>query len=235
MSTSTRTEKIVRKLETEILTGALKPGDRLDEVELARRFEVSRTPIHDALRHLAASGLVEIRPRQSALVASLTIPRLLQMFEVMAQLEGMCARLASSRITGEHRELLREANEGCATALQSGNVSGFYDANDTFHETVRLAAGNAFLYEEAVALQNRLAPYRRQVTYQPGRMKASIEEHQRILDAIVGVKPIAAEIAMRAHVELLGSGVSDFVAALAGDTTDHGAASEIMSFVGSLG
>ncbi len=233
-SRSTRTKKIIEKLETQILTGVLKPGDRLDEVELARRFNVSRTPIHEALRQLAGSALVEMRPRQSPVVASLTIPRLIQMFEVMGELEGMCARLACGRITGAQRDALGAANADCAAAFETGDVDAFYDANTLFHETIYEASNNQFLCEETLGLRNRLAPYRRQVTYQPGRMKASVDEHQRVLEAIVSVKPIAADHAMRTHVELLRGGVSDFVATLV-DGADEESASELMGFIANFG
>jgi DNA-binding GntR family transcriptional regulator len=231
---STRTKKIIEKLESQILTGALKPGDRLDEVELARRFNVSRTPIHEALRQLAGSALVEMRPRQSPVVASLTIPRLIQMFEVMGELEGMCARLACGRITGAQRDALGAANAACAAAFETGDIAAFYDANTSFHETIYRASGNQFLCEETLSLRNRLAPYRRQVTYQPGRMKASVEEHARALEAIVSVKPIAADHAMRTHVELLRGGVSDFVMTLAAESEDD-SASELMGFIANFG
>src|SRR5438105_3077471 len=194
---------------------------------------VSRSPIRDALRQLAASGLVELRPRQSAVVASLTIPRLIEMFEVMAELEGMCARLACGRISGDQQAALKRANEACAVALDGGDVAAFYAANNAFHETIYEASGNRFLRDQTILLRNRLSPYRRQVTYQPGRMKATIVEHERIMAAIMELKPIAAEHAMRMHVALLGTGVSDFVAAL--DPEHGGEVAELIGFASSLG
>lgn len=233
---TTRTEEIIQALEGEILTGRLKPGDRLDEAELAQRFGVSRTPVRDALRHLAAAALVDIRPRQSAIVAAPTIPRLIEMFEVMAELEGMCARLACGRSSGLQHEALRAANAACAAALDGGDVPGFYEANNVFHETIYEAAGNHFLSEQTLALRGRLAPYRRQVTYQPGRMRASIVEHDRILAAIVEIKPLAADHAMRLHVELLGKGVSDLVSVLSAEQEEAaGSLHDLMRLVGSLG
>ncbi|MBI1778900.1 MAG: GntR family transcriptional regulator [Proteobacteria bacterium] len=230
---NTLSDEVIRSLEEEILRGVLKPGERLDEAELSQRFGVSRTPVRDALRHLAASELVDIRPHQSAVVATLTIPRLIEMFEVMAELEGMCARLACGRIRGEQQETLKQANADCAAALETGDIVRFYAANNRFHETIYEAAGNRFLREQTIQLRNRLSPYRRQVTYQPGRMKASIVEHDRIMSAIQEMKPLAADQAMRFHLELLGSGVSDFVSNL--DIEAGGDGADLLPFASSLG
>ena len=91
-------ERLRESIEEEIATGKLLPGTRLDEVELATRFGVSRTPIREALRLLLGEGLVETRPQRGAVVAQVTPQRLIEMFEVMAELEAMCARLAARRI-----------------------------------------------------------------------------------------------------------------------------------------
>lgn len=235
MQGATRTDEIIRTLEEEILGGVLHPGDRLDEAELARRFAVSRTPIRDALRHLAAEALVDYRPRQSAMVARLTIPRMIEMFEVMAELEGACARLACGRITGDLLAAARAANADCAATIETGDVQAFYEANTRFHEALYDASGNEFLREQTVALRNRLSPYRRQVTYQPGRMRATVIEHERVLAAIARMDGAAADLAMRSHVQLLGSGVSDLISVLGmqgdGDLADPG----IQRFAANLG
>ena len=89
------TDGLVRLLEDDILNSILKPGDRLDEQSLARRFEVSRTPVREALRHLASSGLIEIRKNQGATVKRLTTAELIEMFQVMAEYEGLSARLSA--------------------------------------------------------------------------------------------------------------------------------------------
>ncbi|MCG8359901.1 MAG: GntR family transcriptional regulator, partial [Kiloniellales bacterium] len=86
-----RADELRQDLEAEIFAGRLAPGQRLDESKLAARFGVSRTPVREALLQLASIGLVEMRPRQGAVVAAVTIRRLLQMFEVMAELEAFCA------------------------------------------------------------------------------------------------------------------------------------------------
>ena len=83
---------IARKIEDEILTGTLIPGDRLDERALALRFGVSRTPVREAIGRLASLGLIEVKPRSGSFVAEVRLEELLQIFEVMAQLEGLCAR-----------------------------------------------------------------------------------------------------------------------------------------------
>ena len=87
-----RAEVLRQRLEREIFSGALLPGERLDESGLARRFGVSRTPVREALLQLASAGLIEMRPRQGAVVAAITVQQLLQMFEVMADMEALCAR-----------------------------------------------------------------------------------------------------------------------------------------------
>ena len=103
-------EKLKQKLEREILMFNLKPGERLDETKLAERYGTSRTPVREALRQLAAEGFVSIRTHRGAVVAGLSIAELVDMFEMMAVYEGVCARLATTRASPEElAQILRES------------------------------------------------------------------------------------------------------------------------------
>ena len=100
-------------IEEEIATGRFLPGERLDEQTLAERFGVSRTPVREALQQLAARGLVELRGRRGAIVSAPDAARLLEMFEVMAELEAMCGRLAARRLEAQTGAALSEALSAC--------------------------------------------------------------------------------------------------------------------------
>ena len=98
-----RADALRDQLEQDIVTGALRPGERLDEQSLAARFGVSRTPIREALMQLASAGLVELQARRGAFVASLSLREVIERFEVMAALEGACGALAARRMTEAER------------------------------------------------------------------------------------------------------------------------------------
>ncbi|MDJ0930056.1 GntR family transcriptional regulator [Breoghania sp.] len=115
-------DRLCDQLEQDILTGAYAPGDRLDEVRLAQRFDVSRTPIREAFQHLAASGLLELKPRRGAFVRRPSVSEIIEMFEVMAEFEGMCGRLAARRITKAETEELIDALQACKAVCARGGT-----------------------------------------------------------------------------------------------------------------
>src|SRR5437763_9442648 len=100
----TRSEHVRELIEEGIATGSFPPGMRLDEMELAARFDVSRTPLREALFQLASVGIVVMQPRRGTVVAELSPHRLVEMFEVMAELEAMCGRLAARRMSAQEHE-----------------------------------------------------------------------------------------------------------------------------------
>ena len=105
-----------RRLEAEIAEGRIEPGTRLDEQEVAERFGVSRTPVREAFRLLAAEDLVELRGRQGAVVRVIGVHTLIEMFQVMGELEGLCARLAARRLTDAQRQSLAGIHARLAAA-----------------------------------------------------------------------------------------------------------------------
>jgi DNA-binding GntR family transcriptional regulator len=201
-------------IEQDIVTGYYSPGERLDEAKLAARHQVSRTPIREALIQLSTMGLVKIVPNRGAFVSQLTITELVEMFEVMGELEAMCARLAARRILPEQLKRLVEAQDACTAAQQNGNSDDYYYANEQFHRLIYEASGNAFLAEQANALQRRLKPYRRLQLRVPGRVGRSLSEHNDVLDAIRSHDPLRAQEAMRKHIVIQGEFLSDFLAAI---------------------
>jgi DNA-binding GntR family transcriptional regulator len=114
------------ELEQDIVTEALRPGERLDEQTLATRFGVSRTPIREALVQLAVAGLVALQPRRGAFVASLSLKEIIERFEVMAALEGACGALAARRLTDEERARLVQAHEAWGHEAGSGDADDYY-------------------------------------------------------------------------------------------------------------
>lgn len=205
---------IRRTLADDIMGGRLAPGQRVDEQTLAARFGVSRTPVREALNQLAASGLIQQRGRQGALVSQLSIPDVLDGFLVMGKLEGLCARLASRRITAHQRETLESAHRACVEAVEAHDADGFYEANKAFHEAIYVAARNRMLIDQVRNLRLRLSPYRRLITSQPGRMEASIDEHAAVLAAVLTGDDDRAEALMQDHLNVLGESLNDFVSAL---------------------
>ena len=215
ITSSKISETLKQALEERIVTGAYPPGARLDETEIANEFSVSRTPVREALIHLASSRLVINRPRRGAVVAEASPQRLYEMFEVMAELESVSVRLAARRHNDTDLERIGEAHAACEEALESGDLEMYYQANERFHLAIYAASHNGFLYEETSNMQCRLAVYRRLQLRSHGRLKDSRNEHQGILDAIVaGDGENAASLAY-AHVIVQGETFSDLIASLA--------------------
>ncbi len=208
-------ETLREAIEEEVATGKLLPGTHLDEIELAQRFGVSRTPIREALSMLAGEGLVEIRPRRGAVVAQVTPQRLVEMFEVMAELEALCARLAARRMTDADLRALEEAHERCRTAAAGRDSDAYFYANEHFHQAVYNAGHNGFLGDQALSLQRKVRPYRRLQLRVRNRVQRSFEEHQAILDALKEGDAEKAVAAIRGHVVVQGERFADLVAGLA--------------------
>ena len=200
------------EIESLIATGALAPGERLDEVQLATRFHVSRTPIRQALHQLGASGLVEIRPRRGASVARMGPEQMVEMFELMAELEAMAASLAVRRMTGADRTRLVDAHAACARAAELGDSDTYYRENEHFHQALYRASGNSVLEEECRRISARLRPYRRLQLRLRNRVSASYSEHDAIVTAILAGDGAEASRAARDHVAVQGERFADLMA-----------------------
>ncbi|MCD7060663.1 GntR family transcriptional regulator [Pelagibacterium xiamenense] len=190
---------MVRAIAEAIVNGEWLPGARLDEHGLAARFEVSRTPVREALSQLAAMGLVERRPNRGAVVASIGDDRLVSMFETMGALEAACARLAAERMTVVERARLEEAHLASANHVRTSAVDAYEAHNARFHDRICEGAHNGYLAELAMLTRARLAPFRRALFAHPERLSQSYEEHDAIVTAILRADAPGAEAAMRAH------------------------------------
>ena len=208
----TRASLVHRRLEAEIAEGRIEPGAKLDEQEVAVRFGVSRTPVREAFRLLAADDLVELRGRQGAMVRVIGVHALIEMFQVMGELEGLCARLAARRLTPMQKTELTAIHQRLVAAADQG-ADVFYDVNQDFHEAIYEASCNAFLADQTRRLRNRVAAYRRRVTQMPTRIGDTLREHEAIMQAIFAHDADGAHAAMRAHLNLLGDNLVDFIAA----------------------
>ena len=199
----TRAEELRLQLADEIVRGVLAPGAALDETDIARRFSVSRTPVREALRQLAASGLIDARAHRGAVVARPSIERLTGMFEAMAELEAMCAGLAAERMTPAERHRLEAVHEELRVLSHAGNPDRFHEVNERFHNTIYAGSQNAYIAEITLATRVRVQPFRRAQFRNLGRLAKSHVEHDRVVVAILRGDRIGAAAAMRAHIELV--------------------------------
>lgn len=199
----TQAEVLATAIADAIFSGALHPGSRLDEQTLADRYAVSRTPVREAIRQLAATGLVETRPRRSAVVATVTPEQLETMFIAMGELEATCARLSAMCMTPIERRRLQSHHEGMKLLIERGDLDEFTKANQVFHSLIYAGAHNPILAEMATGLRRRLQPYRRAQFRSPGRLPRSFAEHEIIVAAIVAGEVAAAHAAMLHHVSLV--------------------------------
>lgn len=217
MATIPNTLRIRNALENAIVEGKYPPGARLDPEALEREFEVSRTPIREALHQLEASGLVRVMPKRGTFVTSWNASELAERFEVMAEIEATCGRLAARRITDVEMAELEAIHEECRKLAEAGEAEAYYARNSDFHHCLYRATHNAFLTQEAVRLHAMLQPYRRMQLKVRNRIKRSFAEHDAVLARIRNGDGEGAAEALRNHVIVQGDRFHDLITALRQD------------------
>jgi DNA-binding GntR family transcriptional regulator len=197
----TLADRLREQLSDEILRGALAPGIPLEEAELARRFDVSRTPVREAIRLLVASGLVEARPHRSAVVARATPSQLAAMFEALLELEALCAGLAAERMTVTERTELRRINAALLTVVRAVDPQRYHELNESFHSAIYAGCHNPYLERLTTETRTRISPFSRAQFRTLGRLARSHAEHEAVVRAILAGKRDAAASAMKAHID----------------------------------
>ena len=206
----THTEKLAAEIADAILSGAFAPGFRLDEQSLAQRYNVSRTPVREALRQLAATGLIDLRPRRGAVVAQVTPAQLEELFVAMGEMEATCARLAAISMTPVERRRLQSLHEGMAELVRHGDPEAFSVANQTFHALIYAGAHNPVLAEFTAGHRRRLEPFRRIQSRTSGRLPRSHAEHEAVVRAILSGDAMTAHAEMLHHVSLVEDAFEQF-------------------------
>lgn len=207
----THAEMVRMAIEQDIFSGRLAPGSPIDEDALSERFSVSRTPVREAMLQLIESGLVEKSARQRATVARLNIRRLLQAFEALSEVEGICARLATRRMTKSERDALVENYELGAKALAANDKEEFFRLGRRFHAIVIAGTHNDVLIELTNKLVLPLVPYRRFQLGRGERQDQTQREHSTIVAAIQNGNADEAYDLMRRHNTVQGDALAEYV------------------------
>jgi DNA-binding GntR family transcriptional regulator len=173
----------------------------LDEMELAQRFKVSRTPVREAIRLLVASGLVDARPHRSAVVARPGNEQLVGMFEALCELEMICAGLAAERMTKPERAGLARLHAALRDTVRKGEPLSYYELNLEFHSAIYAGSHNAYLEKITSETRSRIAPFSRAQFTTLGRLEKSYTEHDAIVAAILAGQRAEAAAAMHHHIE----------------------------------
>lgn len=194
---------IADRVADEIIAGSLQPGSRLDEQTLAERFGTSRTPVREAIRQLKASGLIDVRPRRGAVVATVTKEELDILFVAMGEIEATCARLSALGMTPVERRRLQSVHEEMRAFVDRDDHAAYAEANVDFHTRIYAGAHNPVIADIALGLRRRLAPFRNAQLRAPGRLARSHAEHEAVISAIVAGNATAAHSTMLHHVSLV--------------------------------
>lgn len=205
-------DAIIAALEDDIAAGRLRPGGRLDERELAKRFNVSRTPIREVLARLSSLGIIELRRNQGAFVADLSLSRVVGMLEVSGELKVLAARQAARRMSPEERERLKMIGGEMKAAADAGDLQRYFDHANAMIDLICEGTHNTFLRDTMRNIQVRLCAYRRQLArtlHKP--IQTSLEENSNMIDAVARGEPEEAERWMRRHAELRREEFSDLV------------------------
>ena len=191
--------RVEQALIEEISAGELKPGVRLDEVGLAHRFGVSRTPVREALSRLTAQGVLVPGEKRGAFVAEYSREQLSQIFEAMQEIEAACARIVAQRLNLLARSEIEMAQGDCMKAEEAGDRAAYLRTNEAFHLTIYKATGNPYMAEIASEFRRRTGPFRAKKFGSREDLIASAQSHQSLIDDIFSEDSNTASKGMRAH------------------------------------
>jgi DNA-binding GntR family transcriptional regulator len=196
---ASRSDEAHDRLREEILRGEIRPNERLIEVELAERFDISRTPIREVLQRLGTEGLI-VRVRRGWRVREHSADEIGEIYEARAALEGYAAGLAAERGTAEELARIRAIHEDEDSSEPRTAREHLVEINDAFHQAILDAAHNARLTELARQSREYYFNYRIASLYSDSEAEASVEQHEAIVRELLARDAPAAEAAVRAHV-----------------------------------
>ena len=191
---------VFRTLREAILKGKIKPGERLMEIQLAKKLGVSRTPVREAIRMLELEGLVTMVPRKGAAVAAISEKTLRDVLEVRRALEELSVMLACERMTWEQFEELRAANTRFARAAEGEDITLIAKTDEDFHDIIYQSTGNDKLILLLNQLREQMYRYRVEHIKMKERRSILIKEHQEIIDALRKRNADIAVAVMRKHI-----------------------------------
>jgi DNA-binding GntR family transcriptional regulator len=192
-------QEVAERLRSRIFAHELPPGAWIDEQALAESFGISRTPMREALKVLAAEGLVTLKPRRGCYVTEVTERDLDEIFPVLALLEGRCAYEAARKAGKGDVKRLQALHEKLERAAAVGDVEAYFQVNQEFHLALQELAGNRWLVQAIEDMRRVLKVIRHDSLLRKGRVGESLQEHRAVMGAIRAGDPEAAEQAMRHH------------------------------------
>ncbi|MCM1123139.1 MAG: GntR family transcriptional regulator [Eubacterium sp.] len=192
---------VFNTLRKAILTGELKPGERLMEIHLANRLGVSRTPIREAIRKLELEGLVIMIPRRGAEVAQITEKDLRDVLEVRRALDALCVELACDRISAEEKKQLKEACEEFERATETKDATIIAKADVELHDIIVHATGNERLIQLINNLSEQMYRYRFEYIKEENRHDNLVNEHRMIYESIIRHDKEGAARAAKLHID----------------------------------
>ncbi|MGR3803696.1 GntR family transcriptional regulator [Marinibacterium profundimaris] len=192
-------ETLVSRLRQLMIEGTLESGRRIPEADLCRRFGVSRTPLREALKVLAAQGFVELRPNRGAIVAPVYPDQIGPIFELKGALERLIGLTAAARVTQDDLDHINALHLELGAALDRGDMDDYTRLNYAFHKGLAQVSGNALLCETYDGLQQRIWRYRFVVNEDFSRVADSFAEHDQIMIALRARTPLDLAARLEAH------------------------------------
>jgi DNA-binding GntR family transcriptional regulator len=194
-------ERIVPSLRDAIIRGAYRPGERLKEITLCERYKVSRTPIREALNQLESEGFIKFAPGVGATVTSLSLEDVSEIFEMLIILESGAARIAASRINDHEIIKLEEFQFAMERAINGNRVETTIVLNNEFHRLITVCSGNPHIVDFQANFWRLAERIIRMVPLVPGQLRATLEQHRDIIEALKGRDPLAVGLRVEEHFE----------------------------------
>jgi DNA-binding GntR family transcriptional regulator len=192
-------EQVARKLRAMLVEGRVAAGSKLNERELSERLQVSRTPLREAIKQLAAEGLVALKPHRGAVAIELDEPEVQHSFELMAALEGLSGELAAQRISEAELQAIRALHFEMLAAFTRRDLSAYYRLNAQIHAAINAAAKNPVLARTYAQINARLQALRFRSNQDERKWKRAVREHSQMIDALAARDAVALRDLLITH------------------------------------
>ena len=192
-------EQVAHRLRQMLVENRIPPGAKLNERELSDELNVSRTPLREAIKMLAAEGLVELLPNRGAIAVDLTELDILNTFEVMAGLEAQSGELAAQRVTDAELAEIKAMHYEMLAAYTRRDLPAYYRLNAAIHCAINLAAKNPVLTLTYNQVNARLQALRFRSNQDGEKWSAAVKEHEQMINALTARDALAMRAVLMGH------------------------------------